>query len=134
VYAQNAGILFRECFLYSVKVLKGHLLPQVRVHAAPALPLPVALALYRDNGVKVETERIRLTCHSCGKEVKSSPGEPPCEVLKDWLTVSHWKGPGAVSRYNFCSYSCLKSWVDAQVPRVPQVFLKSFEESQEGKE
>ena len=84
----------------------------------------------------METQKMRLSCHSCGKEVESSPGEPPCEVLKDWLTVSYWKGPGAVSRYNFCSYSCLKSWVDAQVPKVPQIFLKSFgeDESQEGKE
>jgi len=85
-------------------------------------------------GLKVETERTHLSCHSCGKEIESSPGEPPCEALKDWLTVSHWKGPGVVSRYNFCSYGCLKSWVDAQMPKVPQVFLKSFEESQEDKE
>ena len=79
---------------------------------------------------------MRLSCHSCGKEVESSPGEPPCEVLKGWVTVSHWKGPGAVSRYNFCSYGCLKSWVDAQVPRVPEAFLKSFgeDEGQEGKD
>jgi len=92
--------------------------------------------LFGITGLKVETQKMRLSCHSCGKEVESSPGEPPCEVLKGWVTVSHWKGPGAVSRYNFCSYGCLKSWVDAQVPRVPEAFLKSFgeDESQEGKE
>lgn len=71
---------------------------------------------------------MRLTCHSCGKGVEGSPGKLPCEVLKDWITVSRWKGPGAVSHYNFCSLICLKSWVDAHVPRVPEVFLESFEE------
>ncbi len=68
MYAQTAGGLPRGRFLYSVKVLKEQLLLEARVHVAPALPIPVALA----------------------------------------------------------HYSCLKSLVDAQVPRVPQVFLKSF--------
>ena len=78
---------------------------------------------------------MRLSCHSCGKEVEASPAELPCRVLKDWLTVSHWEGPGEVRHYNFCSYSCLKSWVDAQLPGVPEVFLKSFrDESQKDKE
>jgi len=44
----------------------------------------------------METQRVRLTCHSCGKGVEGSPGKLPCEVLKDWITVSRWKGPGAV--------------------------------------
>jgi len=73
-------------------------------------------------------ERVHLSCHFCGKGVGCSSDEPLCEALGGWLTVSHWKGRGAVSHYNFCSFSCLKSWVDAQVPRVPEVFLESFGE------
>jgi len=71
---------------------------------------------------------MRFSCHSCGKGLESSPEEPPCEVLRGWLTVSYWKGLGAVSHYNFCSISCLKSWVDTRIPKVPEVFLKSFAE------
>ncbi len=104
--------------------------------AAPALPIPVAPALYRDTGLKVDTKKKHLTCNSCGEGVECSPGEPPCEVLKGWFTVSQWEGPGAVSHYYFCSLSCLKSWVNNRVPKVPQVFLKSFgeDESREDKE
>ena len=73
---------------------------------------------------------MRFSCHSCGKGVERFLGEPPCEVLKDWLTVSHWKGRGAVSHYNFCSVSCLKSWLDDKVARIPEVFLESFKEDE----
>ncbi len=52
MHAQTAGIRLRECFLYSVKVRQGYLLPEALVHVIPAPPIPVALALYRDNGVK----------------------------------------------------------------------------------
>ncbi|MBL7124985.1 MAG: hypothetical protein ISS51_02690 [Dehalococcoidales bacterium] len=76
----------------------------------------------------MRNQGMRLSCHFCGKGVEYSSEEPPCEVLKGWLTVSHWKGVGAVSHYNFCSLSCLESWVDTQVPRVPDVFLESFGE------
>ena len=72
---------------------------------------------------------MRISCYSCGKGVECFPGEPPCEVLKGWLIISSWKGPGSVERYNFCSFSCLKSWADAQVPKIPQVFLDSFKEN-----
>jgi hypothetical protein len=84
----------------------------------------------------VDTKKKHLTCNSCGQGVECSPGEPPCEVLKGWFTVSQWEGPGAVSHYYFCSLSCLKSWVSNRVPKVPQVFLKSFgeDESREDKE
>ncbi len=71
---------------------------------------------------------MHLFCHSCGRVVECPPEAPPCEVLKGWLTVSQWKGFGSVERYDFCSFSCLESWVDAQLPRVPEVFLKSFGE------
>jgi len=70
-------------------------------------------------------------CHSCSEIVEFSPEERPCEVLSGWLTVAHWKGFGAVEHYNFCSFTCLKRWVDAQVPKIPEVFLKSFEEGRD---
>jgi len=73
---------------------------------------------------------VHFFCHSCNKRAESPSGEPPCEVLKDWITVSHWKGPGVVSHYNFCSLSCLKSWVNAELPTVPEVFLESFKEDE----
>jgi hypothetical protein len=69
-----------------------------------------------------------LSCHSCGKQAECPRGGPPCEALKGWLTVSCWEGLGAVTHYNFCSFSCLKSWVDAQVPVIPKIFLESFGE------
>lgn len=69
-----------------------------------------------------------LSCHSCGKQVECPCGEPPCEAFKGWLTVSCWGGPGAVAHYSFCSFSCLKSWADAQVPAIPEIFLESFGE------
>ncbi len=76
----------------------------------------------------MKTQRMRFSCHSCRKRLEYSPGEPPCEVLKGWLTVSCWKGLGFVERYNFCSFSCLKSWVEVQVPKIPKVFLESFKD------
>ncbi len=77
----------------------------------------------------METQGRRFSCHSCGKVIECHHGEPPCEVLEGWLTVSYWKGSGSVEHYNFCSFSCLKSWVDAQVPRIPGAFLESFKEN-----
>jgi len=70
-------------------------------------------------------------CHSCGKRVEHSAEERPCEVLNGWLMVSQWKGLEAVEHYNFCSFSCLKTWTDTQVPQVPEVFLKAFEEGKD---
>ena len=71
---------------------------------------------------------VKFSCHSCGKTAEGSPGETPCEALQGWLTVSSWEGPGVVEHYNFCSFSCLESWAEAQVPKVPKVFLDSFSE------
>ena len=78
----------------------------------------------------METEGKRYTCHSCDKVVECFPGELPCEVLEGWLTISHWKGSGSVEHYNFCSFTCLKSWVDAQFPKIPEVFLEPFKEDE----
>ena len=74
----------------------------------------------------MKNQEIRFTCSSCGKEAGCFLGVLPCEVLKDWLTVSCWKGLGSVEHYYFCSFSCLKSWVDTQIPKIPQVFIDSF--------
>lgn len=70
-------------------------------------------------------------CHSCGKTVEHTEAERPCEVLNGWLMVSRWKGPKAVEHYNFCSLTCLKKWADAQIPQIPNVFLKAFEEGKD---
>ena len=67
-------------------------------------------------------------CHSCGKQVRHCAEERPCEVLNGWLMVSQWEGPGAVQHYNFCCFTCLKTWTDSQVPQIPDVFLKAFDE------
>lgn len=127
LYALAAEAMLNECLLYSPRVLKVCLLLRVEVHAARAPPIPVVLVLYQDEGFKI-MRKMCVSCHFCGNRVECSSGEPPCEALKGWLTVSHWEGLGAVSRYNFCSFDCLRSWVDAQIPRVPEVFLESFRE------
>jgi len=67
-------------------------------------------------------------CFSCGRMVEVAPGEAPCRALKGWLTVSQWRGIGSVEQYHFCSFECLKAWVDTQIPNVPDVFLKYFDE------
>jgi hypothetical protein len=45
--------------------------------------------------------------------------------------VSQWKGPEQVEHHNFCSLICLKAWFDAQIPQVPDVFLRAFEKRKE---
>jgi len=52
-------------------------------------------------------------CHSCGKGVECSAEQPPCEVFKDWLNVSYFKGLGPVEHLSFCSFSCLKASLDS---------------------
>jgi len=75
--------------------------------------------------------RGHFICHSCGKQVEHSAKERPCEVLNGWLMVCHWKGPGTVEHHNFCSSICLKTWSDAQVPQVPDVFLRAFKKGRD---
>ena len=75
-------------------------------------------------------------CQSCGKKAGytecSERGSPPedarCEVLHGWLTVSHWKGKGAVEHYDFCSFTCLQKWVEGQVPKIPKTFFRAFQQ------
>jgi len=70
-------------------------------------------------------------CHSCDKKVEYIQGEPPCKVLSGWFLLSQWKGQGTVEHYPFCSLTCLNRWVATQVPQVPEVFLKAFEEGED---
>lgn len=76
----------------------------------------------------MENQGRDFSCYSCGKRAECCTEEVPCEMLKGWFTVSCWKGLSVVEHYNFCSFSCLKFWVDAQVPQIPEVFLESFGE------
>jgi len=69
-----------------------------------------------------------LCCHVCGEPLECPEGESPCHALEGWFTVSCWEGPGEVTQYSFCSLDCLKSWVDGEMPEVPQVFRESFGE------
>ncbi len=76
------------------------------------------------------------TCQFCGKkaeytycsERRAPPEDARCQVLRGWLSVSHWKGMGTVDYYDFCSLTCLQKWVEGQVPRVPKTFLEAFED------
>lgn len=79
-------------------------------------------------------EKMYAVCQCCGKRVeyaecseKCTPHEDTrCEVLTGWLSVSCWKGIWAVDYHDFCSFTCLQTWVDSKVPKVPQTFLKAF--------
>lgn len=76
------------------------------------------------------------TCYTCGKKVEfascssreAPPEDAPCRVLSGWLTVHHWKGVRSIDQYDFCSFTCLQRWVEAQAPKIPGTFLKAFPE------
>lgn len=76
----------------------------------------------------MEQHNSHFSCQVCGKVTECLPGMMPCKALRGWLTVSFWEGPGEVKDYNFCSFSCLESWAKAQMPDVPEIFLKAFRE------
>ena len=77
-----------------------------------------------------------VVCQSCGKSVVyaecsercAPPEDARCKVLTGWLSVSCWKGMGAVDYHDFCSLVCLQRWVDNKVPRIPESFLKAFKD------
>ncbi|MBM3132438.1 MAG: hypothetical protein FJZ95_05330 [Chloroflexi bacterium] len=69
-----------------------------------------------------------ITCYTCGKELEHHTGLPPCEELAGWITVSFWKGKESVDHYSFCSAPCLQEWAEEQSTRIPEVFLKSFDD------
>lgn len=63
-----------------------------------------------------------FVCRFCGSRVEVASEEPPCKALNGWFMVTHWRGMESVDHYGFCSYVCLKAWVDTEI------FLKSIEE------
>ena len=71
---------------------------------------------------------LRVWCQSCGKERTSSSRDQPREALKSWVTVSYRLGPGISSHQYFCSLTCLKKWLDENVPTVPDIFLSAFKD------
>jgi hypothetical protein len=73
----------------------------------------------------------QFICLTCGKKVETSEIEPPCEVLMGWVMATEWKECESVIQHMFCSFSCLKRWVDTSVPAVPDVFMKSFSENED---
>jgi hypothetical protein len=72
-----------------------------------------------------------FVCHSCGARVECGAKQRPCDVLDGWLMVSLWKGAQTVEHCSFCSLNCLKTWVETQLPQVPDVFLRAFEKGRE---
>ena len=74
-------------------------------------------------------------CQCCSKRAEytecvekyAPPEDARCAVLSGWLSVSHWKRRGVVDYYDFCSLSCLQTWVDSKMPKVPEVFREAFE-------
>ena len=81
-------------------------------------------------------KRSYAICQGCGKKVEytecsgrcAPPEDARCKVLDGWLSVSRWKGMGAVDYYDFCSLVCLQRWVDTKVSKIPRTFLKAFED------
>lgn len=81
-------------------------------------------------------KRMHSRCQTCGKKAEYAPcsqrGAPPedarCKALDGWLSVAHWKGMMEVGQYDFCSFTCLQKWVDENVPKVPESFLKAFDQ------
>lgn len=74
-------------------------------------------------------------CASCGKKVEyadcSDEWPPPensrCQALKGWFSVSKWIGMGSYDQYDFCSLDCLREWINEQMPKIPEGYLKTFE-------
>ena len=68
-----------------------------------------------------------FTCGSCGKEASHTAEQRPCEALSGWVMVTEWGGPGAIDQRFFCCYDCLRTWADARVPEIPDVFLRALD-------
>jgi len=71
-----------------------------------------------------------VICYSCGRELELAMGRLPCEQLDGWIMVSWLKGREAVDQYRFCSVDCLRDWLNSQITKVPDAFLKSFDEEE----
>jgi len=79
--------------------------------------------------------RSNAVCASCGKKVEyadcseqsHTPENPRCQALRGWLSVSRWKGIESFDQYDFCSLDCIREWIDEQMPKIPEIYLKPFE-------
>ena len=67
-------------------------------------------------------------CQSCGLKVELQPGEMPCQALKNWFVITRFQETEQIGRYSFCSLHCLKDWVESEMPRIPEIFLRSMDE------
>ena len=78
-------------------------------------------------------------CRFCGKHVaytecsdeETAPENARCEILKGWLLVRQWKGMGLIDDYDFCSFDCLHKWVVSQLPKIPEEYLRAFDEDKD---
>jgi hypothetical protein len=68
-----------------------------------------------------------FTCRSCGKEARHTAEERPCEALAGWAMLTEWGGPGVIDQHFFCCHDCLRTWADAQVPEIPDAFLRALD-------
>lgn len=83
----------------------------------------------------IEVVKKYSVCESCGRRVTYTecsetgalPEDPKCTALQGWLTISQWQGLEAVDRYDFCSFTCLQKWLNKKVPKIPEAFLKAFD-------
>jgi len=81
-------------------------------------------------------KRYYTICEWCCKKVEyihcfergTRPEHTRCNVMKGWLTLSCWRGTGSVDQFNFCSFSCLLSWLQTQATKIPKVFLEAFQD------
>jgi hypothetical protein len=74
-------------------------------------------------------------CVSCGKRVEyadcseqlPTPENPRCQALVGWFTVSKWKGMESYDQFDFCSLDCIRGWIEEQMPKIPEIYLRPFE-------
>jgi len=79
------------------------------------------------------------TCYFCGKGVEytncsdkeTPPKDARCEMLKGWFLVRQWKGIGSVDDYDFCSLDCIQKWVVNLLPKIPEEYLRAFENNKD---
>ncbi len=78
-------------------------------------------------------------CNFCKKSIKYTdcsdvetyPEDARCEMLKGWLMIRQWKGKGQADDYDLCSLDCLHKWVVNQLPKIPDEYLKAFEDDKD---
>jgi hypothetical protein len=92
-----------------------------------------------DLNKEIQLSKSYAICHFCGKRVEytecsdeeTAPEDARCEILKGWLLVRQWKGIGLIDDYDFCSLDCLQKWVLSQLPKIPEEYLRAFDENKD---